>query len=382
MKIGIMTCWQPDDNYGTQMQCFALQHYLRLRGHDAYLIQYLRANDVRHCLTLGKIIKLFNIVKVIRKLHSIFMQKKMRQETFEHNRFSPEFRKRYLNISELYNNYEELKNNPPKADLYIVGSDQVWNNLPVQIGQINSFFLNFGDSKIKRISYAASFGFDKKSMPKKYEKTAVPLLRKFDGISIREQSGLAILNEWGVDKSVMVSDPTLLLDAEHYRNVYNENTFPRQQKKYVLVYNLSAKSAIDFVCIKSWAEKKGLGFVYVPGHGQIDKFEKCYATVPEWLYLIDNAEFVFTNSFHCGIFSSLFHKQFAVFKLDDNYNSTNSRLDTINHLITSCRIASSVNEAFEIVEKTVDWISFEERKEKLVSVGKEFLNKYASDNIS
>lgn len=383
MKIGIMTCWQPDDNYGTQIQCFALQHYLRNLGHDAFLIQYLRENDVIKKITLTKVLKAFSPFHIVRKLLTMRKLKKMQEETFSHNRNAPEFRSKYLKTSKIYNNYEELVLNPPEADLYIVGSDQVWNNFPVQKGQFNSFFLNFGNEKIKRISYAASFGFSRESIPKNYEILAKPLLKKFDGISIREKSGLDILKQWGgrFENSIRVSDPTLLLSADYYRKIYSENKINKPNKKYVLLYNLSSKSNIDCNKILEWAKSKNLELLYIAGHGQLDNLKKCYATIPEWLYLIDNAEYVFTNSFHGSIFSSIFHKKFVVFELLALYGSTNSRLDIIKELVSQNRIVNSVNKAFEIIDNEIDWDLFEKNKDDLVKIGRDFLNQYINKDL-
>ena len=376
MKVGIMTCWQPDDNYGTQIQCFALQHYLRNAGHEAFLIRYVRANDTTRSVPLKTVLKALNPYLVARKFHSLLRHRKMIEETAMHDRDAPQFRERYLCMSRTYNSHAELLLNPPEADAYIVGSDQVWNNVPHQTGQFDSFFLNFGGDSVMRIAYAASFGFGPDRIPKGYGSRARPLLDRFDGISVREQSGISILSGLGVRNAVVVADPTLLLDAAYYRKIYGENDVPAQRRKYVLAYNLSSKSNLDAEKIREWADEKGLDFVYITGHGQADRLEKCYARIPQWLYLIDNAEYVFTNSFHGAIFSLLFHKKFVVFKLCGNHEITNSRLDTIENLISSERIVASMDEALSVMDAPIDWDLFERRKDSLAAAGKEFLDEH------
>lgn len=295
MKIGIMTCWQPDDNYGTQLQCFAFQQYLKNKGHDVYLIQYLRENDTVMYISFDRLVKIINPYRVLKKIISILKKKRQSTEISEHNREAPSFRQKYLNLSKVYYSYKDLQIDPPIADLYIVGSDQVWFNNPLQHGQFNSFFLNFGNEKTKRISYAASFGFDKTGLPRKFMEKAIPLLKNFDGLSVREDSGLTLIEDFGLDNAVKVSDPTLLLDAAYYRKIYNENNFSRQNRKFVLLYNLSSKSNINCIEIKKWSERQSLDFVYISGHGQYDNIEKCYATIPQWLYLRSKKIFLCIN---------------------------------------------------------------------------------------
>jgi hypothetical protein len=122
-----------------------------------------------------------------------------------------------------YASFFELRNDPPEADVYIVGSDQVWNfwGMPFNIAEyetVHTYFLDFGKSETKRIAYAASFG-TRKITPNDI-KTMVPLLNKFSYISVREQANLGFLQKYGIPSSEWVPDLTLLLDAKQYRMLY------------------------------------------------------------------------------------------------------------------------------------------------------------------
>lgn len=165
-----------------------------------------------------------------------------------------------------------------------------------------------------------------------------------------------------------------MLSAEYYRKIYNENSFEKRSKKYILVYNLVSKSNIDIGKIKKFADKRQLDVVYVTGHGQVDSENKLYATIPEWLYLIDNAEYVITNSFHGSIFSSIFHKQFVVFPLKGN--PTNSRLETLTDLLEQNRVVSDFLLAETKLDEQIDWNTFEKNKSQTVQAGVEFLNRF------
>jgi hypothetical protein len=313
MKIGIMTFWWSQDNYGQILQCYALQKYLRDAGHDAYLIRYEPRND--HVKTpIWRKIKAFNPVK----LYKFFLKKRKKFITmYEHKNNPREFEKfRAINIKQserTYYSYNELVENPPEADMYIVGSDQVWNtsiSINKAINVIKAYLLDFGSISIKRVAYAASFGkeqFDNTSI-----KIFAPLLKKFDYISVREKSGLDICKQCGIEYAEWVSDPTMMLNIDIYRNLYKNEMIRKSAKPYCLLYLLGNDYIFPIQTIYDWAKEKNIEVIYVTGNSRRDKSEKMYATIPEWIYLLEYAEYVISNSYHCSIFSLLFKKYFGV----------------------------------------------------------------------
>jgi hypothetical protein len=334
MKIGVMTFWWSNDNYGQILQCYALQKYLRDAGHDAYLIRYDPRNDYVRTPFLKKVIKAFNPVKlshfVCYKLKKIMFYDKI-EKTNDLRKFDS-FRKQYIRQSErIYYTYKELIEVPPEADVYITGSDQVWNpdllSLKNTKNHVKAFFLDFGDLEKKRIAYAASFG--KEQLPDDFIQEIIPLLKKFDYISVREKSGLDICRQCGFDKAEWVPDPTMLLKAADYRALYADEPLSNIVKSYCLLYMLSNTYDFSIKTVYDWAKSKNLEIVYVTGNLQYDKYEKIYATVPEWLHLIDNAEYVITNSFHCAVFSLLFQKRFGIIPLKGRLAGMNSRFDSL-----------------------------------------------------
>lgn len=337
MKIGILTFWWSEDNYGQQLQAYALQRYLRDAGHDAFLIRYNSLGDFPKNNPIKKIYKAFNPVKLVKFFINLRNKAKLKTEYNEHSRHFDEFRSKYINMSEhVYNNFMELQQNPPEADIYIVGSDQVWN--PACCGgstleqsklPLHAYFLDFGKESTKRMSYAASWGI--KDLDESFVTEITPMLKRFNAITVREKSGTELCAKCGRNDSKWVCDPTLLLNAEEYRSLYKSENITQRQKPYLVFYYLNngkfnAQSVYDF------ATSKGLDVVYITGNGVVDKFEKTYATVPEWLSLIDNAQYVITNSFHCCVFSILFHKQFASIKLQGQNAGMNERLTSLFEL--------------------------------------------------
>ena len=349
MKIGIVTFWWSENNYGQILQCYALQEYLRDAGHDAYLIRYDPGRDGTRYL-LSRFMMVFNPVKLfafIRIKARYFLTKR---EQMMYNRKFEYFRSKHMSYSEkVYFSFKELKKDPPEADVYIVGSDQVWS-IPAS-SSIQVYFLNFGDRNIKRISYAASFGTDEPVDG--FVQKITPLLRNFNFVSVREKSGLAICKKCGIDNAEWVPDPTILLDINKYRELYMNEQIRKPGKPYCFLYYLGNQCDFSIQNIYDWASQRGLEVVYVTGNSQHDNFEKNYATIPEWIYLLEYAEYVITNSYHCAIFSILFQKQFAVIPLTRKDTSKNTRLDSLFELFEMN--SRYIDIGFSVIDELIDW---------------------------
>ncbi|MBQ2124852.1 MAG: polysaccharide pyruvyl transferase family protein [Spirochaetales bacterium] len=332
MKVGIMTFWWSDDNYGQLLQCYALQKYLQNIGHDPYLIRYKWYSDVRKNPLPIRILKALNPAFMFKYLKKKKNKAKIKIEVANNPRYFDDFRKRYITQSKtLFSSLQQLQQNPPPADIYIVGSDQVWNfwNNPVRRFRniIHAYFLDFGSPETKRISFAASWGV--KKISQEYIKEISPLLAKFDYVSVREESGIDLCKQCGVDAK-WLADPTMFLSADVYRKLYKENQMNNMpQGKYLVLYAVNNNSKFDIQAVYDFAKSKKLEVIYITGNGTVDKYPKYFATIPQWLYLIDNAEYVITNSFHCCVFSILFNKQFAALALNGKHAGMNSRLDSL-----------------------------------------------------
>ncbi|GHV88942.1 hypothetical protein AGMMS50267_13020 [Spirochaetia bacterium] len=288
-----------------------------------------------------KLLKACNPVKLFR-----FIQHKLKKRI--HNKLKElnkdrqfaEFRNKYIKQSEkIYYSYNELNENPPDADVYIVGSDQVWNPAFLNKARTRAYFLGFGKTSVKRISYAASFGKDK--LKDGFITEIVPLLNKFLYVSVREKSGLAICRQCGINNAEWVPDPTMLFDGNTYRSLYQNEPVKRPKKPYCFLYMLGNRHDFSIQMVYDWANEKNIDVVYVTGNAKYDSYEKVYTTIPEWVYLIDNADYVITNSFHCSVFSLLFKKRFGVIPSKGELRGMNDRF-------------ISLFEMFEIEERFID----------------------------
>ena len=332
MKIGILTFWWSEDNYGQQLQCYALQEFLRRAGHTPFLIRYDKRQDYPRSSIWIKVLKALNPIKLYRYIIFKIRNKVIEDEQVVHNRQFDVFRGKYISQTEkIYYSYAELKNDPPEADVYIVGSDQVWNYTDYPQKDIrralSAYMLDFVPKGKKRIAYAASWGL--KAIDPKLKDEISSLLREFSYISVREKSGLKICEDCGVQAEWVV-DPTMLLPADTYRELYRGISVPEYKgKPYLLLYMLNNLQKYDVEPIYEYARKQNLDLIYITGNGVVDKRRKYFATIPEWLYLIDNAEYIVTNSFHCCVFSAIFQKKYAVVKLTGKNAGMNERLESL-----------------------------------------------------
>lgn len=323
-----MTFWWSNDNYGQLLQCYALQQFLKNNGHNPYLIRYhVQKKKFIHYLQ-----KAFNIKFLYKWLIN---RSKVKTEQKIHDRHFDDFRKKYIEVSDnYYSTIKQLKENPPDADAYIVGSDQVWNTFHNSLNsikmRIHAYFLDFGTPETKRLSYAASWGI--KELPDDFITEIAPLLKKFDYVSVREESGLELCSQCGCSDAEWVCDPTELISADEYRALYNSEKTNIPSNKYILLYLLKSPIEIDIDEIYKFANSKNLSVVYITGNGRIDEYNKTFATIPEWLCLLDNAEYVITNSYHCSVFSTIFHKKYGVLKVVGKNKQMNSRFDSLFNL--------------------------------------------------
>ena len=154
MKIGTITYWESQENYGQLLQCYALLHFLRQMGHDAFLIKYLSSSTKRPLIQRLKSHILYVVRPAYRQQAKMWkrLNKIEREEARKHPRHFDEFRRNHIPSTPYAFTAAQLRSTPPKADAYVCGSDQIWANLdPV-------FFLQFGSPHAKRIAFAPSFG--------------------------------------------------------------------------------------------------------------------------------------------------------------------------------------------------------------------------------
>ena len=304
MNISIIT-FHNTSNFGATLQCLALYNYLTAHNQNVEIINYLPPyvlEKKKADKELKKIAGSDNKVKALIKglAYLAYANKiKRRDLCFE------EFINQYLKLSRVFPDYSSLMDNPPKADLYICGSDQIWN--PALTGSTldKAFFLCFTDGI--KVSYGASMGeYDIETNAGELRK----LINDFQMLSVRENSTAERLSR-AIEKPVKtVLDCTLLLDKEDYYQY--EKPVSAATNPYLLYYSMQ-KSALADEEAKRVANDKGLKIIDISPNPlrKIKGSKKMLDIGPgEFLTLIKNAHFVVTNSFHGTVFSILYRKQF------------------------------------------------------------------------
>ena len=267
MKASVITL-HTVDNYGSVMQTYATQQILKKCGYDVEFVDYWRkdnlpvnrAEKMLESSTLQKLKPLWGINGFTRKAMIAIL--KMILE----NRKSPMWRflEEKVQLTEVrYCSYEELEANPPVADVYITGSDQVWNSIWNQ-GIDRSYFLDFAPAGKPRIAFSASIGREQLDAEETPETKR--LLEKYSAISVREQSAVVLLASMDI-KSTLVLDPTLMLEANEWRKLASK---PKIKKQYLLIYQLNPTCA-----------KKGMGCYphWLWTLGSPKRWNVCYAAV-------------------------------------------------------------------------------------------------------
>lgn len=380
MKIGVITFWQSQDNYGQILQCWVLQKYLRRKGHDAFLIQY--THEMPKPLVGEQIKKLIKVYPVFIKMWRFLEKSVFHKEILPtQNRHFDEFKMKYIVKSPLiYRNIVDLQRNPPQADCYIVGSDQVWAHLLCNKNN-EVYCLNFGDDKIRRIAYAASFSMEQ--YPIKLYKNLRKNLLRLDAISVRERSGVNICAKVGIEAK-LVLDPTLLLTSMDYMRFVNQD---KVGSRYVFLYLINLKSPEDLNWEKlkpSLTEKYDkILCTYAKGYNDIafnlEGCEYIYPSIEEWLSLIFKSSFVITSSFHGVVFSILFNKPFIFIPLSGEYAKSNNRVaDLLSQLKLSQRILNDKANWEKLLTEKIDWDTVNAELHKLRKESQTFLDNSVS----
>lgn len=329
MKISTIT-FHRSVNYGAVLQAYALQQALKKCGYDSEVIDYARMNS-----SLFTKINFRQPMKAIKQLILNFLtvcHYSERKRLFEN--FNS-FMNSYIKLTKRYESYDELCKKPPKSDMYLMGSDQVWN---ITYRYRPEFFAEFAPKGVKRASYAASIGNYKYN--EEQLKRMAQGLNGISPVSVREESAAVFLRENFNMEADVHPDPVFLLTSEDWNEISIQ---PQISEKYILSYALTRNDLMQQAINKL---KKETGYKVVVVSSQANKFVKgdiyIYDAGPrEFVGLFQCAECVLTTSFHGTAFSILLNKPFYNFTID-YYSSRTTNL--LNKFELTNRIPKSVDE--------------------------------------
>lgn len=282
------------DNCGSCLQALALQKFLLKHGYETELIDY----RPKYLINNNRPFKHF--------VKKILFGKKMRG----HWQVFDEFLTEYRLTEKTYKKYSELKKNPPAADVYLVGSDQVWNR-SFPCGRDEAYYLSFVQSG-RKMSYAASMG--KYPTPEDELREIQKRIWDFSFVSVREKTSAEELKS---EQNLIhwVCDPVLLME----RAFYDKMAVSVEEDEYVLIY-LTEKSELLDKILLAIKEKTDAKIVYVGSFMNRCECDVNYTDVGprEFLGLIKNAKLVIAGSFHATVFSHIFEKNFIILPYKNN----------------------------------------------------------------
>ena len=305
MKIDIITLhyiW----HYGSLLQTYATCKVFEKLGLETEVIDYVRPNaSEAEEIKAGVVAKGYE-KKTVKKALFIISKK---IENKRRKKFSEEFLKKTVSMTRRYSSFDELKMNPPIADIYCTGSDQTWNS-EYNGGFLPAYFLEFAPTGKKRIGYAISIGMDE--IPEKELEQTKNAVLKYSAISVREDSAVKLIKKLGYESVQQVLDPTLGLSLEDWKPLIAPDA---NNGKYILIYKLNPNDKLEEFAEKLAKEKKCkiIRVSYYLNHFKNQGKMKYSPSVEEFLSLIYNAESVITDSFHCVAFSLNFNKDFYAF---------------------------------------------------------------------
>lgn len=356
-KIGFVSATL--NNYGSLLQTYALQSKVEELGLTPEIIYYkepiyLIIPRLRN-LELLKVTLKKMILRYVLGLKHKGLKNNLtkRAKAFNH------FKQVNLVHSVTCKNRKQLVEQAKNYPIVLLGSDQLWH--PMNLEK-DFFTLTFVPDGVTKAAYAASFGVSE--IPPKMETAYRDYLERFDFISCREKSGAKIVGDLTGKTVPVVCDPSLLMTAEEWIPMLSDKVKP--EGKYIFCYFLG-NNPLQRDYVKALKSKLKCQIVALPHIVEYVESDEGYADVlpynvgpAEFLYLIKNAEFVCTDSFHASVFSLQFHKQFLVFDRFENGkgNSTTSRIETLLEVVKyPNRLIKNTEKAFSLIDeiKNIDY---------------------------
>lgn len=360
-RIGILTL-QSVNNYGSYLQAYATQRIFEENGRfDVVFYDYYPYST--RFLGLLKHWTNWNPVKVIAMFPTIMRWRKIFKG----------FREKNLHLTpNKYYTVDDFYQKPLDCDAICVGSDQVWNRIWNK-GIVPELYLKYADVEKYLFSFASSFG--REFVDEDEVKITKPWLARFNRLSVRESSAYEILKkQYGISDIEVLMDPTLLLTVEEWRK---QECKMRQKSKYILIYNLFRRKDFDEYA-RELSKKTGLKLVRICfRYDQIFRVGKSVLlpTVQKFLALIDNAEYILTDSFHGTAFAFLFNTN-PICYLPPVFSTR--IVDFLKRMEAEDRITRSQDD-FSMLDKTIDFDNVNRKLQDARNQKDIFLNKIHSD---
>ena len=352
-KIGILT-WHYYSNFGSSLQAFALQHTLTNLGAKVKIVNYLSPKFGLYNRKKGL---LASILICVDKLTLHLFNNVLCKLYGGVNVAS--FQQKWFNKTSITQTNEGITNITKQFDCIVYGSDQIWApNVynPIYMGA-------YVPDHVRKISYAASIGLN--DIPDDMVDTYKHNLSSFHAVAVREQEGKELLKRrCGIDATVVL-DPTLMVNVDVYSKM--QRSVDGIKGKYIFCYFLNKEHQYR-AKVEQYAKEHNLQIVGVSDKADDSNWMNRLTNIgaDQFLWLINHAETIFTDSYHGSIFSLLFHKNLWTFVrfAEDNPICQNSRIRQLqNNFNLSHRIINNNSEIDDT--KVIDYDYFEKRLAEL-----------------
>lgn len=384
MKIGILTLFHDNYNWGGVLQGYALKTLLEERYNaQTDILRYGYGRNVIYDSKIKQALQ-YNPKEIIKKVSG----KVLKNNNGELNNYLANRRKLFKDFMEenttnatVYSD-ETLVRAADEYDYLISGSDQVWNP---NVGKAGFFQTMISSEKCKKVAYAASIARD--DLTKYEQEKMLPLIADFDAVSVRERTAKKFLDKYmgGKTKITEVLDPVLMLPQNKW-NTLAEKSNLQVNEKYALAFFFS--ESIEYRKeIQKYCDKNGMKLLFIPfaknefiKSDLLGNDEKMFDVGPyDFVKLFSNAECIFTDSFHGCVFSLIFHKRVCVFERDkQNKVSKNSRLyDLLDKFELSNQLIKNPTNITKVMKQNVDF----DRIDKLHSKYRESSFEFLDDTI-
>ena len=369
-KIALVTCYfQP--NYGSQLQAFATQEAFVKLGleHETIMIDGLlpEINKAKYKYFISKILDVNTVKDKMATVRKLLAKKRnpeyARNLEVRYGMFR-DFAANMFTLSGRYESKAQIGESAHDYAAFVVGSDQLW--LPSNIAA-DYYTLNFVPDGVCKIALATSFGIS--VLPEKYGRKAGEFLNRIDYVSVRETSGQKLVKQWADRDVPVVCDPTIMFDAEEWKKAIGADGDGKRfanGEKYLFVYFLG-NNPWEREIVKRVRKETGLKIVQIAHSDEYVKSDEEFADFTpynvgprEFVELIRDAEYVFTDSFHCSVFSMLNSKRFFTFPRysNDGPASTNGRLYSLLSLVKQEKRMVRKSDVFNVADRLKEEVDY------------------------
>mgnify|MGYP001096524716 CR=1 FL=1 len=354
MRVGVITWWR--NNYGSILQALALQQKLNQYNNLKYEIICQYGKKSTSVDNVFDKIKSVGLIETCKRVFWKVAFKGLRKR----NKRMQQYVDENLKVSSNQYNEHNIADSNKYYDIFICGSDQIWN--PDLVATDSMYWLSFVEKDKKKIAYAPSFGIN--TITEKQKEQINNNLRTFKSISCRETSGSRAINQIiGEKKCDTVLDPTMLIEREYWDSISEDKIY---KGKYIFVYLLRG-TVEQRKYIEKIARDKKLPIVSIPflDYEKINLYDLKFGDFKFWdadpsdfISAIRHAEYVFCDSFHCIVFSILYHRPFYVFpKVGADGKVKKSQISRMTDLLELVEIKNRIlfeNKGADL-DSEIDW---------------------------